>query len=77
MINIKVGNYIGGIIADKEKLKRNVKYILMISGISVLLIPLMQNTVLGFVIGLTKNIKIVRMFIIIVWYTIFEGLKNL
>ena len=58
MLSSSIGNYIGGIIADKEKLKRNVKYILMISGISVLLIPLMQNTVLGFVIGLTKNIKI-------------------
>lgn len=47
MLSSSIGNYIGGIIADKEKLKRNVKYILMISGVSILLIPILQNRVLN------------------------------
>ena len=42
MLSSSIGNYIGGIVADKEKLKRNVKYILIISGITVLLIPLLH-----------------------------------
>ena len=58
MLSSSIGNYIGGIIADKEKLKRNVKYILMISGISVLIIPLMQASVLTWLTNITNNIKI-------------------
>ena len=58
MLSSSIGNYIGGIIADKEKLKRNVKYILMISGISVLIIPIMQASVLTWLTNITNNIKI-------------------
>ena len=58
MLSSSIGNYIGGIIADKEKLKRNVKYILMVSGISVLIIPLMQSTILTWLTSITNNIKI-------------------
>lgn len=58
MLSSSIGNYIGGIIADKEKLKRNVKYILMISGVSILLIPILQNRVLNLIVSITTNIKI-------------------
>lgn len=58
MLSSSIGNYIGGIVADKEKLKRNVKYILIISGITVLLIPLLQSGVLRWLTSITDNIKV-------------------
>ena len=63
LLSTSIGNYLGGVIADKtqgdnEKLKKNIKIILMISGVLILLIPLMQNNIIEIITKITRDIKI-------------------
>lgn len=58
LLSSSIGNYYGGIIADKKNTNQNVKLILLISSIFVLLIPIIQEKVIGLIIGVTSNIKI-------------------
>ena len=58
LLSSSVGNYIGGIIADKEKLQKAIKVILFTSGFTILLIPLLESAVLDFMIKNINNIKI-------------------
>lgn len=58
LLSSSIGNYYGGIIADKKDVNNKVKIILLFSSIFVLLIPLIQQTVISIIISLTTNIKI-------------------
>ena len=58
LLSSSVGNYIGGIIADKNNTKKNVKTILLIAGIVILLILLLQNPLLKFISSSISSIKI-------------------
>ena len=58
LLSASIGNYIGGIIADKENVKRNLKIILIITVIFMLLIPVIEKYVIDGVISITDNIKI-------------------
>ena len=58
LLSSSIGNYIGGIIADKEKLQKAIKLILLSSGIMVLIIPLIQSSVLDFMLNNIHDIKI-------------------
>ena len=67
LLSTSVGNYIGGVIADKtqgnnEKLKLNIKTILIITGVLILLIPLIQNSIIEMITNITKDIKIGAIF---------------
>lgn len=43
LLSNSIGNFIGGKIADKDCSKKNLKFILKISGIVVFLIPFVKN----------------------------------
>ena len=58
LLSSSVGNYIGGIIADKEKLQKAIKLILLASGFTVLIIPLIESAVLDFMIKNVESIKL-------------------
>ena len=58
LLSSSIGNYIGGIIADKEKLQKTIKIILLSSGFMVLIIPLIQSNLLNFMLNNIDNIKI-------------------
>ena len=58
LLSNSIGNFIGGKIADKDCSKKNLKFILKISGIVVFLIPFVQEFVLAFTSSLISSIKI-------------------
>ena len=58
LLSSSIGNYIGGIIADKEKLLKVVRIILILSGLTTLLIPLVQSYILGLILKHIDDIKI-------------------
>lgn len=63
LLSTSLGNYIGGIIADKakeqkQKLILDINVILIISGILILLIPVAQKTLISQITSLIKSIKI-------------------
>ena len=58
LLSSSVGNYIGGIIADKQKLKEAIKLILLLSGIFVFIIPIIQTDLLNFISLAVNNIKV-------------------
>lgn len=58
LLSSSIGNYYGGILADKKDMNEKVKKILLISCGFVLLIPLIQENVILMIISLTSNIKI-------------------
>lgn len=63
LLSTSVGNYLGGIIADrakeqKQKLTLDINVILIISGILILFIPVMQKLLISQIISLIKSIKI-------------------
>ena len=58
LLSNSIGNFIGGKIADKDCSKKNLKFILKISGIVVFLIPFVQESVLAFTSSLISSIKI-------------------
>ena len=58
LLSSSLGNYFGGIIADKEENEKNLKRIIMLSSIFVLVIPIFQQIFLQVVSTLITNIKI-------------------
>lgn len=58
LLSSSIGNYYGGILADKKDINKYVKMILMLSSGFVLLIPLIQENVISVITSLTTNIKI-------------------
>lgn len=58
LLSSSIGNFIGGIIADKKGSRNTVRFVLLITGIMVLLIPLIQRIVLYSISNFTSSIKI-------------------
>jgi len=58
LISSSLGNFIGGIIADKKEREKCLKIILTTSAIFVLLIPIVQNNFFDFLVNEVKCIKI-------------------
>lgn len=58
LLSSSIGNYYGGILADKKEISKYVKVILILSSVFVLLIPLIQQSIISIIISLTTNIKI-------------------
>jgi len=58
LLSSSLGNFLGGMVADKNNSKSNVKVILGLTGFMVLLIPLMQGMILQGILQITSNIKI-------------------
>ena len=58
LLSSSIGNYLGGKIADKEDVKKNLKIILIASSLSIFIIPILQNVVLDMIKDITTNIKI-------------------
>lgn len=53
-----IGNYLGGIVADKPEVNKKFKLILLISSVLILIIPFLQNSVIEAVSLLVKDIRI-------------------
>ncbi len=62
LLSNSIGNYIGGKIADKNCSKDNLKLILKISGIVVLVIPFIQDSILIGISNIFSSIKIGAIF---------------
>ncbi|MBO5349787.1 MAG: fused MFS/spermidine synthase [Clostridia bacterium] len=58
LLSGSIGNYFGGIIADKDYTDKKLKVILFLSAIYVFIIPLIQEYVLIGITNITSNIKI-------------------
>jgi len=58
LLSSSLGNFLGGMVADKNNSKNNVKVILALTGVMVLWIPLMQGLILQGILQVTSNIKI-------------------
>lgn len=58
LLSSSIGNYLGGLIADKKNVNNKVQAILLLSCLSVLIIPLIQKKIIGIIVALTTNIKI-------------------
>ncbi len=63
LLSTSVGNYIGGLIADKsenkeEKLELNINIILIISAILIFIIPISQKTFIEIITNFIKSIKV-------------------
>lgn len=58
LLSGSIGNYYGGIIADKKDINKYVKMILLLTSGFVLLIPLIQESVISVITTLTTNIKL-------------------
>ena len=58
LLSSSVGNYLGGIIADKKNSHTNVKIILGISGALIMLIPIFQGIILYLITSIINNIKL-------------------
>lgn len=57
LLSSSVGNFIGGLIADKDSSKKNIQLILLFTGIFILLIGVIQKETLSF---FSKNIKDIK-----------------
>ena len=53
-----IGNYLGGIVADKPEVNKKFKFILLISSILILIIPFMQDSVVTTISRLVNDIRI-------------------
>ena len=58
LLSSSLGNYIGGKIADKDRLKENLRFIIFMSALFVLLIPLIQKGLLEYIAKIFSNIKL-------------------
>lgn len=58
LLSSSVGNYIGGIIADKNSSKKVIQFILLVVGMFILCIGLLQLSVLSFLSNIIKDIKL-------------------
>ncbi len=62
LLSSSIGNYLGGIIADKKNVNNNLKIILAISAISIFIIPIYQTNIISIITRTTTNIKIGAIF---------------
>ncbi len=58
LLSSSVGNFLGGIIADRDSSKRNIQLILLFTGVFILLIGIIQKETLLFVANNIKDIKV-------------------
>ena len=58
LLSTSLGNYLGGIIADKKNSNSNVKIILGISGLLIMLIPFVQEEFLNLITSIINDIKV-------------------
>lgn len=58
LLSSSLGNYIGGKIADKDRLKENLRLIIFMSALFVLVIPLIQKGLLEYIAKIFSNIKL-------------------
>ena len=58
LLSSSIGNYFGGIIADKKNQEKNLKIILLLASICVMCIPIIQDGFLKFLSSLIVDIKI-------------------
>lgn len=58
LLSSSMGNFIGGKLADKDNIKKNLKMIILFTGISILVIPLIQINVLSQVSTIITSLKI-------------------
>jgi len=58
LLSSSLGNYLGGIIADRKKINRNLQIILLMSGLLIMFIPIIQQNILEVIIMLIKDIRI-------------------
>lgn len=58
LLSTSVGNYFGGVGADKGELNKKIKIILGITGLLIMLIPLFQTQLLGMITSIINSIKI-------------------
>ena len=58
LLSSSIGNYVGGIIADKKNVSKNLKLILILSTISIFAIPIIQRQILTFISKMISSIKI-------------------
>ena len=62
LLSNSLGNYLGGIAADKKEQTKLLRYILLTLGLVILVIPLIQTSILRKIISFTSNIKIGAIF---------------
>lgn len=58
LFSSSMGNFIGGKLADKNNIKKNLKIIILCTGISILVIPIIQKNVLSQVSTIISSLKI-------------------
>lgn len=58
LLSSSVGNYIGGMIADRDSSKRNIQFILLLTGVSILCIGLLQKYTLTFIAKIIRDIRV-------------------
>lgn len=58
LLSSSIGNYLGGKIADKNNIEKNLKFILMATSIFIIIIPFLQNNILTIISKYIENIKI-------------------
>lgn len=58
LLSSSIGNYLGGLIADKKEVNKSLKIILMLTALSIFIIPILQRNVLIFISQAISDIKI-------------------
>ena len=58
LLSSSIGNYLGGKIADRKEVTKDLKIILMFTSISIFIIPLLQKTILDLLSNAIHNIRI-------------------
>ena len=58
LLSSSMGNFIGGKLADKNNIKKNLKIIIISTGISILVIPIIQINILSRVSTIISSLKI-------------------
>ena len=59
LLSSSIGNYLGGIIADKKNVNNNLKIILAISAISIFIIPIYQTNIISIITRTTTKKTII------------------
>jgi len=58
LLSTSLGNYLGGVIADKNNSNKNIKIILLMSGLLIMLIPICQRGILEIITNIISSIKV-------------------
>lgn len=58
LLSSSIGNYIGGVIADKKELNKKLKMILLVSFVFVIIIPFLQNSIISNIAKIISDIRI-------------------